>query len=89
MLCNAWVLNSGTKALEKGAWLNPCLAFKQRAKIFFCSITVNFRGREKCRVEKSFGVLEQVLQDVHFYFNVVRMLLGQVDSSNWSCCKHA
>ena len=79
MLCNAWVLGSDMRASERGVWF-VFSSFKQRARIFFCSITVNFRRREDvCKMEKSFRMLEQVLQDVHVLLQCgERMLLGQV-----------
>jgi len=41
-------------------------SFKQRTRIFFCSITVNFRKEDwRIKMEKSFGMLESLLQYVH------------------------
>ena len=48
-------------------------SFKQRTRIFFCSITVNFRKEDwRIKVEKSFGMLESLLQYVHLLLVVRR-----------------
>ena len=48
-------------------------SFKQRAKIFFCSITVNFRRREKsARWRRALECWNRFCRMFVFYFNVVR-----------------
>ncbi len=51
-------------------------SFKQRAKIFFCSITVNFRRREKVvgklRWRRALECWNRFCRMFTFYFNVVR-----------------
>jgi putative transposase len=51
-------------------------SFKQRAKIFFCSITVNFRRREKkfgsLRWKRALECWNRFCRMFMFYFNVVR-----------------
>ena len=54
--------------------MNLSLAFKQRARIFFCSITVNFRRREKrfARWRRALECWNRFCRMFMFYFNVVR-----------------
>ena len=49
-------------------------SFKQRARIFFCSITVNFRKREKrfARWRRALDCWNRFCRMFVFYFNVVR-----------------
>jgi len=50
-------------------------SFKQRARIFFCSITVNFRKREKrfgLRWRRALDCWNRFCRMFVFYFNVVR-----------------
>ena len=49
-------------------------SFKQRARIFFCSITVNFRRREKrfARWRRALECWNRLCRMFMFYFNVVR-----------------
>jgi len=49
-------------------------SFKQRARIFFCSITVNFRRREKrfARWRRALECWNRFCRMFMFYFNVVR-----------------
>ena len=51
-------------------------SFKQRARIFFCSITVNFRKREKnvrkLRWKRALECWNRFCRMFMFYFNVVR-----------------
>ena len=50
-------------------------SFKQRAKIFFCSITVNFRKREKMfgRWRRALECWNRFCRMFTFYYNVVRI----------------
>jgi transposase-like protein len=52
-------------------------SFKQRAKIFFCSITVNFRKREKkfggLRWRRAIECWNRFCRMFLFYYNVVRI----------------
>ncbi|MHC1572775.1 MAG: DDE-type integrase/transposase/recombinase [Methanosarcinales archaeon] len=66
---------SDMRALERGVWLNPSfLSFKQRARIFFCSITVNFRKEKKFehRWRRAIECWNRFCRMFVFYFNVVR-----------------
>ena len=48
-------------------------SFKQRARVFFCSITVNFRRREKsARWRRALECWNRFCRMFVFYFNVVR-----------------
>ncbi len=59
----------GERSLVESAFSS----FKQRAKIFFCSITVNFRRREKsARWRRALECWNRFCRMFMFYFNVVR-----------------